>query len=63
MRKTLLAVLLLAALATNLQIRIDATNVLNHPTPGIPSFAANTFGQITTKTGERSLQGQLRVVF
>jgi hypothetical protein len=45
------------------QIRIDATNVLNHPTPGIPSFAANTFGQITTKSGERSLQGQLRVMF
>ena len=49
-----------------LQIRIDTENVLNHPTPVPPSFAANTFGQITAntaKTGERSLQGQLRFNF
>jgi hypothetical protein len=55
------------------QIRIDATNVLNHPlpgttngiitTPGTPSFSANTFGVTNTKTGERSFQGQLRVNF
>jgi hypothetical protein len=47
----------------NFQVRIDATNVLNHPTPGIPSFSANTFGVSTTKSGERSFQGQLRVNF
>ena len=47
----------------NFQIRVDATNVLNHPTPGIPSFSANTFGVSTTKTGERSFQGQLRLTF
>jgi hypothetical protein len=50
----------------SVQIRIDTTNVLNHPTPATPSFAPNTFGQITAtaaKTGERSLQGQLRLNF
>jgi hypothetical protein len=45
------------------QIRVDATNVLNHPTPGIPSFAANAFGVSTTKSGQRSFQGQLRMNF
>ena len=49
-----------------LQIRIDTENVLNHPSPVPPSFAANTFGQITANTakvGERSLQAQLRFNF
>ena len=55
------------------QIRVDATNVLNHPTPGFnngittsggtPTFSANSFGVVNTKTGERSFQGQLRVNF
>lgn len=55
------------------QIRVDATNVLNHPipgynsgiitTPGAPSFAAGTFGLANTKTGERNFQGQLRINF
>ena len=45
------------------QIRFDSTNVLNHPTPGLPSFSAGTFGQSTTKNGERSFQGQLRLSF
>jgi len=47
----------------SLQIRVDAENVLNHPTPSAPSFAAGTFGVSTNKTGERSFQGQLRVNF
>jgi hypothetical protein len=47
----------------SVQIRVDATNVLNHPTPTAPSFAAGTFGVSTNKTGERSFQGQLRVNF
>ena len=47
----------------SVQIRIDATNVLNHPTPAAPSFAAGTFGVSTAKNGERSFQGQLRVNF
>jgi hypothetical protein len=50
----------------SVQIRVDADNVLNHPTPATPSFLPNTFGQITANTakvGERSLQGQLRLSF
>jgi len=48
------------------QVRIDATNVLNHPTPGNPTLdinGNNTFGNITTKTGTRAFQGQLRLSF
>jgi len=46
------------------QIRLDATNVLNHPVPGAPSLnAGGPLGAITTKTGQRALQGQLRVTF
>jgi hypothetical protein len=49
----------------SLQIRVDATNVLNHPTPAAPSFSINSdnFGLSTTKTGGRSFQGQLRLTF
>jgi len=49
----------------NLQIRLDAQNVLNHPTPGNPNLNLNsgTFGQITTKTGNRTLQAQVRLNF
>jgi hypothetical protein len=51
----------------SIQLRIDTTNVLNHPTPGGPqlSINANTnpFGQITTKTGGRAFQGQVRFSF
>jgi hypothetical protein len=47
-----------------LQVRIDATNVLNHPVPNLPSFTPNTFGQINGKGNQtRSLQGQLRLNF
>jgi Carboxypeptidase regulatory-like domain len=50
------------------QIRVDATNVLNHPLSAAPSFQAGTFGVINAiggvnKTGERAFQGQLRVNF
>jgi len=46
-------------------LRIDSTNILNHPQPGIPNtnVAAGTFGSITTKSGSRTIQGQLRVSF
>jgi hypothetical protein len=46
-------------------LRIDSTNILNHPQVGIPNtnVAVGTFGSITTKTGGRTLQGQLRVTF
>jgi hypothetical protein len=48
-----------------LTFRVDANNVFNHPTPGNPSLSINTgtFGQITTKTGSRSLQAQLHLDF
>jgi hypothetical protein len=54
-----------------LQLRVDCTNVLNHPTPADPIGLANTnilnadnnFGQITTKTGNRTFQGKLRITF
>ena len=49
----------------SLQIRVDATNVLNHPTPALPTFSINSdnFGLSTTKTGGRAFQGQLRFTF
>jgi hypothetical protein len=51
-----------------LQVRVDTTNVLNHPQPGavtLDSSSAN-FGLITGntgKTGTRSFQGSLRFTF
>jgi hypothetical protein len=50
----------------SLQVRVDATNVLNHPQPGNPTLDINSntaFGRITTKTGGRSFQGQMRFTF
>src|SRR6185503_4717105 len=49
----------------SLQLRVDAQNVLNHPQPGGPNLSINTgnFGAITTKTGGRIMQGQLRLTF
>jgi hypothetical protein len=56
----------------SLQVRFDAQNVLNHPQPGNPTLNINAqdafgnptpFGQITTKTGGRIMQGQLRLNF
>jgi hypothetical protein len=49
----------------NVTIRLDASNLFNHPTPGNPNLNINsgTFGQITTKTGSRTLAGQLRLEF
>jgi hypothetical protein len=57
-----------------LTIRIDATNVLNHPTPFIPYFqpggqiGTGQFGEIQcgcldTKSGTRTFQGQVRLSF
>jgi len=51
----------------SMQLRIDTTNVLNHPTPGGPQYSINAnnnpFGQITTKTGGQAFQGQVRFNF
>jgi hypothetical protein len=56
----------------SLQLRVDARNVLNHPTPADPtgltggtegsSFNEN-LGQITSKSGSRTFQGHLRFSF
>jgi VCBS repeat-containing protein len=51
----------------NVQVRIDTTNVLNHPSPMNPNLNINTttsaFGEITSKAGNRSFQGQVRLSF
>lgn len=49
-----------------IQLRFDATNVLNHAQPGNPEFDINDadFGTIASKTGQgRRFQGQLRFQF
>jgi hypothetical protein len=49
------------------QIRMDATNVLNHPTPPDPTLSINsntTFGNMEgDKTGSRSFRGSVRITF
>ena len=50
----------------SVQVRVDATNVLNHPNPPTPTFSINSenFGQVVgNKTGNRSFQGTLRLTF
>jgi hypothetical protein len=49
----------------NLTFRLDAQNVFNHPLMGNPNMDINsgTFGQITTKTGNRTLAAQIRFEF
>jgi hypothetical protein len=51
----------------SLQVRLDATNILNHPSPMNPSLSltnTNDFGLITEKnTNRRQFQGQLRLTF
>jgi hypothetical protein len=51
-------------------VRIDTTNVLNHPTPADPNLNINLsttnpvlFGAITSKTGNRAFQGHVRINF
>jgi hypothetical protein len=51
-----------------LTVRFDSQNILNHPQPGFANNALNVnsttpFGQMTTKTGGRLFQGQLRLSF
>jgi hypothetical protein len=49
----------------NLKFRVDATNVLNHPTAANPNLNIDTgtFGNIATKAGNRTIQGVLRLEF
>ena len=51
----------------SMQIRLDATNILNHPGVGTPSLSinsANDFGSIQSKTNaRREFRGQLRLQF
>jgi len=49
----------------SLAVRVDARNIFNHPTPGNPNLNINsgTFGQITTKNGNRTMAGQIRLEF
>ena len=51
----------------SLQIRFDATNILNHPVPASPSLdinATNDFGYIGSKGNQkRDFRGQLRLNF
>jgi hypothetical protein len=51
----------------SLQVRVDATNVLNHPNWNEPtlSIQSSNFGRTTGKggPGNRVIQGQLRVMF
>jgi hypothetical protein len=49
----------------NLKVRVDATNVLNHPTPANPNLNidSGTFGNIASKAGNRTIQGVLRLEF
>jgi hypothetical protein len=53
--------------SVNAQLRIDATNALNHPTPPDPTFGINSntpFGYMTgDKTGQRAFRGTLRLSF
>jgi len=49
-----------------IQIRFDATNVLNHPQPNNPQYSINNsaFGTIASKGNQtRQFQGQLRFTF
>jgi hypothetical protein len=48
-----------------LTFRLDANNIFNHPTPGNPNLDINSgaFGEISTKTGSRTLAGQIRFEF
>ena len=47
------------------RLGMDARNVFNHPTPGNPSLNINTgtFGQINSKSGNRTIQAQIRLDF
>ena len=43
--------------------RIDARNIMNHPTPSGFGTGVTTLGVVSSKTGCRQFQGQLRLTF
>jgi hypothetical protein len=49
----------------NIEFRMDAINILNHPNWGAPNTNINStsFGRITTATGSRTFTGNLRLNF
>jgi hypothetical protein len=50
----------------SVQVRVDATNVFNHPQPGGYTLAmsgTNNIGAITSKSGNRKFQARLRLDF
>ena len=49
----------------SLSLRLDARNAFNHPTPGNPNLNINSgiFGEIRTKSGNRTVSGQIRLDF
>jgi hypothetical protein len=49
--------------AKSVQVRVDARNIMNHPTPSGFGTGVATLGVISTKTGSRQFQGQLRLSF
>ena len=48
-----------------LQFRAEMYNILNHPNLGAPStgITSSTFGQITSKSGNRTVTMALRLEF
>jgi hypothetical protein len=48
-----------------LSLRLDTNNIFNHPTPGDPNLNINsgTFGEINSKSGNRTLAFQIRLQF
>jgi hypothetical protein len=51
--------------STKLTFRMDSNNIFNHPNPGNPDVNINdgTFGEIDSKTGNRTLAAQIRLEF
>jgi hypothetical protein len=49
----------------NVEIRMDAINILNHPNWGAPNLNINStsFGRITTATGSRTFTSNVRLNF
>jgi hypothetical protein len=48
----------------SVQLRFDATNMLNHPTPNLPTLGASNLGAVNGKGNQvRNFQGQVRISF